>query len=304
MVDEIVAHPELSGDERVRVFRRAFTGMEEYAGMTVDAYAVISDRYVVIFDTLLSPTDMQPVMDWAGDALQAGRQLLVVNSHADWDHCWGNSYFTAPIIAHELCQERMRSEEARRELGDFQDSYDALFDDVALTPPTLTFSDSLTISGGDLTLELFSAPGHSDDSIAAWIPELRLLLAFDAVEFPIPIIDSAESVEEMFTTLEQFLELQPQRVLCSHGNSGDPGLVSSNLVYLREIEVRCLVVLKFQNLTDEELEQAPELISFPFSQVIARFPGVVDTPFYREAHAANIRAIMDWLLAERQSWKS
>jgi glyoxylase-like metal-dependent hydrolase (beta-lactamase superfamily II) len=301
MVAEIVALPALSGDERVQIFRRAFTGMEEYAGMTVDAYAVISERYVVIFDTLLSPTDMQPVMDWAGAALQSGQQLLVVNSHADWDHCWGNSYFTAPIIAHELCQERMRSEEARRELADFQDRY-ALFDDVALTPPTLTFSDSLTISGGDLTLELFSAPGHSADHIAAWIPELRLLLAFDAVEFPLPIIDDAESVEEMFATLEQFLELQPQRVLCSHGNSGDPGLISSNLVYLREIEVRCLVVLKFSKVTDEGLEHAPELIKFPFSQVIARFPGVMDTPFYREAHAANVRAIMDWLLEEeRQS---
>jgi glyoxylase-like metal-dependent hydrolase (beta-lactamase superfamily II) len=303
MGDEIVALPELSGDERVRVFRRDFTGMEEYAGMTVDAYAGICDRYVVVFDTLVSPTDMQPVMDWVGAALQSGRQLLVVNSHADWDHCWGNSYFTAPIIASDLCQERMRSEEARRELADFQDRY-ALFDDVALTPPTLTFSDSLTISGGDLTIELFSAPGHSDDHIAAWIPELRLLLAFDAVEFPIPLIDSAESVGEMFTTLEQFLELQPQHVLSSHGTGSDPGLISKNLVYLREIEVRCLVVLKFQHFTDEELEQAPELISFPFSQVIARFPGVVDTPFYREAHAANIRAIMDWLLVERRSWKS
>ncbi|HEV2655829.1 MAG TPA: MBL fold metallo-hydrolase, partial [Ktedonobacteraceae bacterium] len=190
MVAAIDTFPALSGDERVRVFRRAFTEMEEYSGMTVDAYAVISERYVVICDTLLSPTDMQAVMEWVSDALLAGRQLLIVNSHADWDHCWGNSYFmeSAPIIAHQLCQVRMRSEEARRELTDFQDHYYALFDDVELTPPTLTFTDSLTISGGDLTLELFSAPGHSVDSIAVWIPELRLLLAFDAVEFPLPLI--------------------------------------------------------------------------------------------------------------------
>ena len=292
----------LSGDGRVRVFRRAFTGMEEYAGMTVDAYVVISDRYVVICDTLLSPTDMQTLLEWVSAALLADRQLLVVNSHADWDHCWGNSYFidSAPIIASQLCQERMRSEEARRGLTDFQSRYD-LFDDVELTPPTLTFTDRLTISGGDLTLELFSASGHTTDHIAVWIAELRLLLAFDAVEFPLPIIGSAESVEEMFTTLEQFLALQPQHVLCSHGNSNDPDLVSKNLAYLREIEARCLAVLRFHNPTDEELEHAPELIEFPFSKVIARIPETVDTAFYSQAHADNVRAIMDWLLAERQS---
>ncbi len=302
MVAEIVAPPELSVDERVRVFRRAFTEMEEYVEMTVDAYAVISKRYVVICDTLLSPTDMQPIMEWVSDALLAGRQLLVVNSHADWDHCWGNSYFSAsaPIIAHELCQERMRSEEAKRELADFQDRYYALFDDVELTPPTLTFTDSLTISGGDLTLELFSAPGHSADHIAAWIPELRLLLAFDAVEFPLPLIDNAESVGEMFTTLERFLALQPENVLCSHGNRSDPGLVNRNLAYLREIEIRCRTLLSTHYPTDEELEQAPELIGFPFSEVIANIAEAVDTAFYSEAHAANVRAIMNWLLEEER----
>ena len=46
----------------------------------------------------------------------AGREVLVVNSHADWDHPWGNNYFTgerrATIIGHELCRARMQSQEA------------------------------------------------------------------------------------------------------------------------------------------------------------------------------------------------
>jgi glyoxylase-like metal-dependent hydrolase (beta-lactamase superfamily II) len=146
MAGVLSAIPGLSSDERVHVFRRACADMAEFAEMTVDAYAVVSDRYVVICDTLLSPTDMLAVVDWASDALQAGRELLVVNSHADWDHCWGNGYFfeSAPIIAHQLCRTRLQSEEARRELADFQSRY-ALFHDVELTPPTLTFSDRLTI---------------------------------------------------------------------------------------------------------------------------------------------------------------
>ncbi len=289
--------PGLGGDERVHVFRRDFADMAEFAGMTVDMYAVISDRYVVICDTLLSPTDMQDVVDWASDALQAGRELLVVNSHADWDHCWGNGYFweSAPIIAHRLCRVRMQSEEARRELADFQSRY-ALFHDVELTPPMLTFTDRLTISGGDLTLELFPAPGHSPDHIAAWLPELRLLLAFDAVEFPLPVIANAESVDAMFATLERFRDLRPRRVLCSHGNS--PDLVNRNLAYLREIEARCRTLLHTHQPTDAEIE--PDLIGFPFSEVIDGISEPLDTAFYSQAHTNNIRAIMRWLLADRR----
>src|SRR6266516_1576415 len=232
--------PGLGGDERVHVFRRDFADMAEFAGMTVDMYAVISDRYVVICDTLLSPTDMQDV-------------------------------------------------------ADFQSRY-ALFHDVELTPPMLTFTDRLTISGGDLTLELFPAPGHSPDHIAAWLPELRLLLAFDAVEFPLPVIANAESVDAMFATLARFRDLRPRRVLCSHGNS--PDLVNRNLAYLREIEARCRTLLHTHQPTDAEIE--PELIGFPFSEVIDGISEPLDTAFYSQAHTNNIRAIMRWLLADRR----
>ena len=87
--------------------------------MYVDAYSVISARYVVICDTLLCPTDMQIVMENVRPELTNGRQLLVVNSHADWDHAWGNSYFTsrqnAPLLAHHHCRERLQSAEAQAE---------------------------------------------------------------------------------------------------------------------------------------------------------------------------------------------
>ncbi len=38
----------LSGDERVRVFRRVFNMPGVFEGLQVDAYVVISERYVVV----------------------------------------------------------------------------------------------------------------------------------------------------------------------------------------------------------------------------------------------------------------
>src|SRR5450755_4444266 len=85
--------PEMSRDARIRVFRRAFDAVGEFEGMEVDAYVVITTTTVVVLDTLLCPEDVKSMMEMV-QSDSAGRQMLVVNSHADWDHAWGNAYFT------------------------------------------------------------------------------------------------------------------------------------------------------------------------------------------------------------------
>ena len=215
----IISIPALHNDTRIHIFRRAFPAMEELAGMYVDAYVIVTECYVVICDTLLCPADMAFVMEQVRPILTPGRQLLVINSHADWDHAWGNSYFTgengAPLLAQQHCWVRMQSAEAQAELVAYQ-KRDTIFQQVVLTAPTLTFTHGMTLYGGDLTLELFPAPGHSSDSSALWIPELRLLLAFDSLEAPFPLLENATSVQPLISTLQRFLAMQPQQVLCSH----------------------------------------------------------------------------------------
>lgn len=290
--------PEMSPDPRIRVFRRIFDAAGEYEGMEVDAYVVITDRYLVVLDTLLCPQDMVALMQMV-QAEQAGRQLLVVNSHADWDHAWGNNYFTgdhtAPIIAHEHGITRLRSDEARTELADFQNRY-AIFQHVILTPATLTFTQHFTIHGSDLTLHLLAAPGHHSDHIAAWLPELQLLLAFDAVESPLPIIEHAQTTPDMFATLQHFLDLHPQHVLCSHGKTTGIATVKRNLAYLQEIEDRSHTMLATHTPTASELEQAAALIHYPFDEVIADIKGPVDRTFYSWAHDNNVRCVVQWLM--------
>ncbi len=290
--------PEMSDDERVRVFRRAFSMQGSDLAMEVDAYALITDRYLIVCDTFLCPEDMDFVMRAVEDDLKE-RQILVVNSHADWDHAWGNCYFTgehaAPIIAQAHGFDRLRSEGAVADLKEFQEQY-STFSTVALTPATMTFKHTLTIHGGDLTIELLPAPGHHFDHIAAWLPEIRLLLAFDAVENPIPCLNEVAGVQTMFTTLESFLALHPQRVLCSHGKTTGVDMVEKNLAYLREIEKRCRTFLKTHHPTEADLKDAAVLISYPFEEVIAGSAEPVDQQFYSEAHNTNVQCVLQWLL--------
>ena len=60
--NEIIPIFDMSTDERVRVFRRTFHGLKEFEGMEVDAYIVITDRHVIVLDTLLCPEDVSIMM--------------------------------------------------------------------------------------------------------------------------------------------------------------------------------------------------------------------------------------------------
>ncbi len=311
---EIQFVPEMSQDSRVHVYRSnrlrvcqdGLEGPEEFDGMEVDCYLLATERFLLFCDTLIRPADMATVSAMLPGELRK-RPVLVMDSHADWDHAWGNGYFTgehaAPLIAHEHCRQRLESEEARTFLASYQKTYPNHFHTVVLTPPTVTFHDKLSLHGGDLTVELFSAPGHCADHIAAWLPELQLLLAFDAVETPIPLLKDAASAPSMLSTLERFLSLHPQRVLCSHGRTTSPAIIQANLAYFREIERRCRAVLARHRPTEVELEHASVLLDYSLDEVVAQVTSLIDIPipfdrdFYSWAHDGNTRYIMQWLMS-------
>lgn len=160
----------------------------------VTNYAVISARYVVLIDTLVNQTTAGAMLSAIHDALRDGRQLLVINTHADWDHCWGNAAFAgpgarqqAPIIGHRLCRERMVSAEAQIELGQMQADYPQTFDEVRVAPPTLTFDGQFVIDGDDLSFELIPTPGHTPDHVSVYVPKFARSLPATPLKHHCPL---------------------------------------------------------------------------------------------------------------------
>lgn len=287
----------LSPDPRVRVFRRTLHGLEDFEGMEVDAYVVLGASHVVVLDTLLNPADVADMLAALGPA-SAGKQLLCVNSHADWDHVWGNGYFrhtrSVPIIAHERCRQRLLAPEAQARLERFQQQT-RTFDGVMVVPPTLTFTEQMTIADEELSIELRHAPGHCHDHIVAWLPALRLLLGFDAIEWPLPCIEESDCAAAMLPTLQYLAALNPLHVLCSHGNVSNPALIQENLAYFQEIERRAHQLLAQRLPAVHELEQAAALINYPFAEAIAHVSADIDRAYYSWAHEQNARAILTHL---------
>ena len=276
-------------------------------GTLVDTFIIVSERYVVLIDTLINQRTAEALLEIAREHL-AGRQLLVVNTHADWDHAWGNHVFAgpsavmpAPIIASRVCAERLRSDAAQRTLAELRASAPGRFDDVVLTPPSVLFEQQLVIDGGDLTLELFTTPGHKPDHIAVFIPQIRTLLPGDAAELPFPFVESAATMPAMRDSLARLAALNAETVLYCHAPvTIGPGLLQQNMAYFDTIEQRCRAALAHGVPgTPAAAADVEALVGFAFAEAL---PADADAAalegFYRPGHQAAIRAMLGHLTGD------
>jgi glyoxylase-like metal-dependent hydrolase (beta-lactamase superfamily II) len=250
-------------DDHVRRFR---------LGDEVDSFVIRTERLLVVVDTLSTPADARFLRAAiAGDA--SGRTLMVVDTHADYDHAWGNSVFAdVPIIGHLRCGERLRGHEAAADIARWSAVMPGRFDEVVATPPSILHGDDgLVLDGGDVTIELIHTPGHSDDHVSLYVRELGILLAGDAAEVPFPHVDSPTGLARARASLERLAALGASYVLPCHGGTTDPIILERNLAWLDAVVAE------------------PKL---PFEEAVERFGdgrGEVQE-MYRSFHADACRA--------------
>lgn len=151
----------------------------------------------------------------------------VINTHRHFDHVFGNQAFSAPVIASRRCRERfienLRSDWAPQRVHRWlQEAMLANipmldpedFEELELVPPALSFQERLFLDLDSTRLELFPLVGaHSDDHIAVYLPDERLLFLGDALYL-------REGPEGRFTQLLELLdhlaELEVQTLVAGH----------------------------------------------------------------------------------------
>lgn len=279
---QLATYPGL--DERVIILR---------AGDEVDAVFIRTARYNVLVDTLATPALCRQALGLLTEHM-AARPLLVINSHMDWDHFWGNAALDrgVPIIAHAKTLDRLRRPATQDTLHEKQ--RERRFQDVEVLAPTMTFTgETMTVHGDDLTLELIHTPGHTPDHVAVWIPELRTCLTVDAVEFPIPEVWSSDPAElhALCASLTRIRDLQADHVILAHGQSADPAVVDANLRYFAGLGDRVAslsdVRIDASVLAGKEGFQLQDLVTMP-----------TDMPdetraFYERCHLSNLAAVLE-----------
>jgi glyoxylase-like metal-dependent hydrolase (beta-lactamase superfamily II) len=115
----------------------------------------------------------------------------VVNTHAHFDHTFGNARFGpasdvgAPIYGHELVPAHLGAYERRvlAELIAEAEEGAGEWREVVITPPTVLVGAAMTLDLGGRTVELrHLGRGHTDNDLLVRVPDAGVWLAGDLIE--------------------------------------------------------------------------------------------------------------------------
>jgi cyclase len=204
-----------------------------------NAGLITGDGSSLLVDTLFDlrlTAEMLEVMRATSPAAQ--HIGTVVNTHANGDHCYGNSLLgDAEIIATARCAEEMlelppaamaamlRSADALGAAGQFvQRIFSPFsFEDVPLTLPTRMFEDRLDLHVGDRAVSLLEVgPAHTAGDAVVHLPEAGIVFTGDILFHGGHPIVWAGPVANWIAACDRVLALQPSVVVPGHGPLATP----------------------------------------------------------------------------------
>jgi glyoxylase-like metal-dependent hydrolase (beta-lactamase superfamily II) len=195
-----------------------------------NVYAIISTKRVFIIDTFLGPKPMDEVKSQLTKEGITGKPFVIFNTHADYDHYWGNQSFEdSIIIAHDQTYKRIRTQ---GEEGLRQYATQAM-GAVRLTPPNLVFRKRIAFM--EEGVEFFYTPGHTGDSSSCYDSVDHVLLPGDNLEAPYPYVNLL-NLKEYTQSLEEYKRLEAKVIIPGHDPPQlDGTLLDENLNYIRDV---------------------------------------------------------------------
>lgn len=198
------------------------------AGLIVDG-----DQSLLV-DTLFDLALTQRMLDEMRRATPAARSIdVVVNTHANGDHCWGNQLVAGariiasraaaaemPELPPQILAQLMRQAPAMGQLGAYLTRIFGAFafDGITLTPPTETFDAQLDLQVGDRVVSLIEVgPAHTRGDVLVHVPADRVLFTGDILfQGSHPII-WAGPVAQWIAALDRILTMDVDVVVPGHG---------------------------------------------------------------------------------------
>lgn len=212
------------------------------AGLVVDGDASL--LVDTLFDLRLT-ADMLEAMRAATPA--AERMDVVVNTHANGDHCYGNQLVAgAQIVASRRSAEEME-EVPPSTLAGFVAAAPALglagefvaaifggfaFDGIEVVAPDRTFDGSLSMRVGDRAVDLHElGPAHTAGDVVAHVPDAGVVFTGDLVFHGGHPVVWAGPVQAWIDACDRILALEPRVVVPGHGAVAGPEVVADQRGY-------------------------------------------------------------------------
>lgn len=190
---------------------------------------VRGQNHAFLVDTHCGPLSMTVIQEHLHRECR-NLPLVVFNTHADWDHVWGNCAFPdAELVAHQETRRILETEgaESLATMGQY------CHGEVTVVPPRKTFRERFEYPEDGVKLEFL--PGHTEDSSVFYHQPSGVLFVGDLVEDPIPWLGWPDLARYQ-SSLQRLLDYGAKIIVSSHSAVVGTDLVMSNLAYLQAMQ--------------------------------------------------------------------
>ncbi len=179
-----------------------------------------TDEGLIMIETPMVPEDAYKLRS---EIAEIGKIKYIINTEPHQDHFTGNFYFEGAVIAHEGTREAILAASTDQFKSMLQMSApDAVLEkDYYFRPPTITFSQRLTLNMGKLTIKMINLPGHTPSETAVFIPEEKIIFTGDnVVRGSMPFLHQAVPFAWL-DSLKQIESLDVDYIVPGHGEVCD-----------------------------------------------------------------------------------
>lgn len=158
-----------------------------YEPLDISVCLVRGDDGLLLVDTRCNPREGAELLADVAE-LGIGTVRWVVNTHAHYDHTFGNQVFAPDAVIHGhlgIPAHFAEFEGPRLEAWAADPSAAPQYDwtDVVLTPPTVMVDGELVVELGGRSVHLIAlAPGHTDTDIVVHVPDAGVWIVGDVIE--------------------------------------------------------------------------------------------------------------------------
>ena len=121
---------------------------------------------------------------WRDQVMEKGDVRYLINTEEHPDHTETGHFFPGTLISHQKTRETLKAvgtETVMKRMAQSNPEGMPLMEGFRLRLADITFTESLDLLLGGLTVKLFSLPGHSAGGVGVYIPEERVVFTTDII---------------------------------------------------------------------------------------------------------------------------